>query len=106
MKVQFTDIAQQEYLDAIDYYNSQRDGLGYEFAIEIDDGIQNIRRYASAWQQLSTRIRRYLIKRFPFGIIYSSEDNTIIVLSIMNLHQKPKNWKLSTADGRKDKENK
>ncbi len=93
MKVQFTDIAWQEYMDAIDYYNSQRDGLGYELAIEIDEGIQNIRLYVSAWQKLSTRIRRYLIKRFPFGIIYTSKDEIIIVLSIMNLHQKPKNWK-------------
>jgi len=92
MKVQFTDIARQEYMDAIDYYNNQRDGLGYEFAIEIDEGIQNIQLYVSAWQQLSSKIRRYLIKRFPFGIIYSSTENSIIVLSIMNLHQKPKNW--------------
>jgi toxin ParE1/3/4 len=92
VKVQFTDIAKQEYMDAIDYYNSQRDGLGYEFAMEIDEGIQNICLYVSAWQKLSIRIRRYLIKRFPFGIIYSSEDDTINVLSIMNLHQKPKNW--------------
>jgi len=71
----------------------QRDGLGYEFAIEIDEGIRNIQLYVSAWQKLSSRIRRYLIKRFPFGIIYSSKDGIIIVLSIMNLHQKPKNWK-------------
>jgi hypothetical protein len=92
VKVQFTNVARQEYLEAIDYYNSLRDGLGYEFAIEIDEGIQNIQRYTSAWQRLSTGIRRYLIKRFPFGIIYSSEKDTIVVLSIMNLHQKPKNW--------------
>ncbi len=93
MKIKFSDIARQEYMDAIDYYNSRRDGLGYEFAIEIDEGIKNICLYSSAWQELSIRIRRYLIKRFPFGIIYSSENDTIIVLSIMNLHQKPKNWK-------------
>ena len=93
MKVKFSDIAHQEYLDAINYYNTQRDGLGYEFAIEIDEGIQNIKLYVSAWQKLSTRLRRYLIKRFPYGIIYSYEDNIITVVSIMNLHQKPKNWK-------------
>ena len=93
MKVQFTDIARQEYLDAINYYNSRRDGLGYEFAIEIDEGIRNIRLYVSAWQKLSTRLRRYLIKRFPFGIIYSSKGDIITILSIMNLHQKPKSWK-------------
>jgi len=92
VKVQFTDIASQEYRDAIDYYNSQRDGLGYELAIEIDEGIQNIKLYGAAWQKLSSRIRRYLIKRFPYGIIYSSKDGMIVILSIMNLHQKPKKW--------------
>ncbi|MCF6335097.1 MAG: hypothetical protein L3J12_05100 [Spirochaetales bacterium] len=47
MKVKFSDIAHQEYLDAINYYNTQRDGLGYEFAIEIDEGIENIQLYVS-----------------------------------------------------------
>ncbi len=51
MKIKFSDIARQEYMDAIDYYNSRRDGLGYEFAIEIDEGIKNICLYSSAWQE-------------------------------------------------------
>jgi hypothetical protein len=35
----FTESATQEYLEAIAYYNSQREGLGYEFAIEVDNGL-------------------------------------------------------------------
>ncbi len=92
MKVHFTGAAQKEYVDAIEYYNSLRDGLGYEFALEIDKGIENIHKYPAAWQKLSDTVTRYLIKRFPYGIMYTECKDSIIVLSIMNLRKKPKKW--------------
>ena len=92
MKIKFTTAAHFEFKKAIEYYNSVRDGLGYEFVLEIDKGIKNIEKFDSAWQLLSAGIRRYLIKRFPYGIIYSKDKDTIIVLSIMCLHQKPEKW--------------
>jgi toxin ParE1/3/4 len=90
--IKFTEAAEKEYLEAIEYYNRQRPGLGYEFSVEIDSGMKYIERFDSAWQLLAKDIRRYLIKRFPYGIIYSIQNESIIVLSIMNLHREPKNW--------------
>lgn len=86
----FTESATQEYLEAIAYYNSQREGLGYEFAIEVDNGLEHIDKYPEAWQLLSPGIRRYLIRRFPYGPIYTPENERFIILSIMHLHQKPR----------------
>ena len=93
MKVSFTDIASQEYLEALKFYNLKRDGLGYEFVIEVDNCIRNIKSYPSAWQKLSKRVRRILVRRFQYGIIYSHSDDTILILSVMNLHKEPDSWK-------------
>jgi hypothetical protein len=38
-------------------------------------------------------IRRSLVNRFPFGILYSEYDNGIYVLAVMNLHRHPDYWK-------------
>ena len=62
MKIQFTTVAHKELLEAIEYYNSLREGLGYEFSMEVDDGIQKIEQFTDAWQEISLHIRRFLIK--------------------------------------------
>ena len=61
----------KEYLDAIEFYNMKRDGLGYEFTIEVDYCINNIMNYSLDWQKLSKRVRRILVWKFQYGIIYN-----------------------------------
>lgn len=70
-----------EFLDAIDYYEFCRAGLGYDFAIEVKPTIQNILSYPNAWPILEGGIRRCQIRRFPYGIIYSEYDGSIFLQS-------------------------
>ena len=51
--------------------------------------IQRILAFPTAWQKLDGDIRRCLINRFPFGVIYYQRDNEIIILAIMQLQRKP-----------------
>jgi hypothetical protein len=44
MKIRFSKIASLEFHDAVEYYNEQKLGLGYELVFEIDKGLVNIRR--------------------------------------------------------------
>lgn len=92
MKIRFSVAASNEYLGAVEYYNDLREGLGYEFAVEMDDAIDRIQQYSTAWQSIAEDIRRCLIRRFPYGIIYTVLDGDIIVLSIMNLRKNPESW--------------
>ncbi len=36
MKVEFLDLAESEFLEAIGHYNGESEGLGYEFAAEVN----------------------------------------------------------------------
>lgn len=38
-------------------------------------------------------IRRSLVSRFPYGVLYSEVDNKIHILAVMNLHRQPDCWK-------------
>jgi hypothetical protein len=62
--------AETEFHKAIDYYEEADNGLGYDFSIEVHAAIQNIINYPTAWPIIEEDIRRCLIKRFPYGIIY------------------------------------
>jgi plasmid stabilization system protein ParE len=86
-------VAKKELLEAITYYNSQREGLGFEFAIEIKDSILRISNFSDAWQKISARSRRCLLKRFPYAVLYRSENNEILIVAIMHMSRNPQSWK-------------
>ena len=58
MKIEFLPPARAELTDAISYYNTQSEGLGYEFAAEVKRTLERIAQYPDAWFKLSTRTRR------------------------------------------------
>lgn len=47
--------------------------LGYDFAIEVYAAIQRSIAYPKAWTVLEGEVRRSLVRRFPYGILYSEE---------------------------------
>lgn len=69
MKVTYLDAANAEFQEAIDYYNEQRAGLGFEFSDEVKEAVTRIRNYPEAWTPLSERTRRCQVHRFPYSII-------------------------------------
>ena len=57
MKINFLNIAIQDLEEIIEYYNTQGEGLGYEFASEIEKSINRITQFPNAWTPLSGKIR-------------------------------------------------
>ena len=93
MTFSFHPEAEKEFLEAINYYENRERGLGYDFAIEVFATIQNIVIYPTAWPALEVGVRRCLVHRFPYGVIYSIEQEEIFVLAVMHLHRHPDYWK-------------
>ena len=92
MNIIFLEPAQEELDEAISYYNYQHQGLGDEFLAEILKAIDLIQKYPQAWQKLSDRIRRCLLKGFPYSVIYALSDDNLIIIAIAHLHRKPNYW--------------
>ena len=40
--------------------------------------------------------RRCLTNRFPFGIVYTLKDGTIVIVAVMHLNREPDYWKKRT----------
>lgn len=98
MKVLFLTPAENELAEAMRYYNEQSEGLGYEFAAEVQRTVERIVRYPDAWTPLSHRTRRCRLRRFPFGLVYQVRDESILVVAVMHLRQKPVSWSSRTQD--------
>ena len=93
MRIRFLEIAQIELDEAIEYYNHEATGLGDAFLTEILNALDRIGKFPEAWHPCSKRTRRCQIRRFPYGIIYQTRKNEVLVVAIANLHRKPDYWK-------------
>ena len=93
MNFSFHPEAEEEFNRAIDYYEDIEPGLGYDFALEVYSAIRLSAEFPKAWMVLEGEVRRCLVRRFPYGILYSEEGNRIFILAVMNLHRQPTYWK-------------
>ena len=93
MIIRFLSSAEIEFEDAINYYNTQSEGLGFEFAAEVKRTIERILQYPKAWSPISPRTRRCRTNRFPYGIIYQERNKSILIIAVMHLAKHPNSWK-------------
>ncbi len=93
MTIAFLRMATVELEDAVAYYNQQSEGLGYQFAVEVQKTLQRIAEFPEAWPALSERTRRCRLRRFPYGVIYRVIEDTLLVVAVMHLHRHPDAWR-------------
>jgi plasmid stabilization system protein ParE len=72
--------AESEILAAQDWYDERATGLGFEFARMVDAAIGG-------------EYRRVLLRRFPYMLIYTIDENSVFVLSCFHQRQEPETWK-------------
>jgi hypothetical protein len=93
VKYRFHPQAEAELNEAVDYYDACQEGLGLEFAKVVYAAIENICQYPLAWTPLSRNTRRFLLNRFPYGVVYQSKGDGIIIIAVMQLSRKPDYWR-------------
>jgi hypothetical protein len=96
MKRLFLSWAEDEFSEAVDLYNEQRPDLG--FAREVQRTFERIRHHPKAWPVFSSRARRCLTDRFPFGVLYQVRSDCILVGAIMHLKRDPMRWQQRVAE--------
>lgn len=92
MKVSFVELAYSELYDAVSYYEAIQPGLGERFKKEVKQSIFRVTEFPMSYQSLTANVRRCLVSKFPYGIIYHVAGDEIIVLAVAHLHRKPDYW--------------
>lgn len=90
--IRFLDQATEDFQTAVDYYNSERPGLGYEFANEIRTTLARINSFPEVWPVIDNGIRKCIVKRFPYALIYSIQNDLIVIIAVMHMKRKPGYW--------------
>lgn len=92
MKIRFLKPAQVELEDAVAWYDSHSLGLGTQFLDDMDRTVRRIITYPFSSHETETGIRCCLLSRFPYGIIYGIDNDTIVIVAIAHLHREPRYW--------------
>ena len=89
----FHRLAEIELNEAAEYYERERSGLGRAFLNEIERAIHSILEHPEGSPLVAETVRRKLVRRFPYGILYSVRKDGIRILAIMNLKRRPFYWR-------------
>ena len=92
-QVKFLPDAEEEMYEAVKYYQSQTSGLGVDYLSEVERAIASIAQSPMTWPKLDGELRRRLVRRFPFGILYYIEPEEIVIVAVAHLRRKPGYWK-------------
>ena len=82
-----------DLLEAAVWYEQQRAGLGNDFLDAAAATLSRISASPFAYSTLYRSTRRALLPRYPFGVFYQVEDESIVVLAIIHGSRHPQNWR-------------
>lgn len=85
--------AEEEMIASAVFYETKSKDLGYKFLREIERSLDLISSSPKTWPVFSDDIRRFLLQRFPFGLLYEIYDDYIYIIAVMHLHREPFYWK-------------
>ena len=92
MTLSFNPIARQELADAAQYYELESPGLGVAFVGEVERCCASIMEQPESGRTILGFVRRRLIARFPYAVLYTLRPNVVRVVAVMNLKRRPAYW--------------
>jgi toxin ParE2 len=94
MKFRFLTPALAEIREAAEFYENRVSGLGVDFLNEVDAAMERILSFPEAWGPLGEKYRRCHLRRFPYSMIYSIQnDEEILVVSVFHQSREPRSWR-------------
>ena len=93
MKFSFHPEAHAEFNEAAIYYCDKSPSLASAFLTEIENAIEKIVENPELYREIDEDIRRCLTRRFPYAVLYTIENNYILILAVMHCSREPWYWR-------------
>lgn len=92
-EITINDDAENELNGVAAFYESRESGLGEAFLHELAITFQWLREFPLACQIQFDDYRRYQMKRFPHGVIYYVEGESVFVVAVAHPSRRPGYWR-------------
>jgi len=87
--VEVRPLATAEIIEAYDWYQLQKEGLGEEFLAELEAFYNNLLSNPFAHSFYEEPVRQGKLNRFPYVVVYEVFDKKIIIYSVFMTRRNP-----------------
>jgi plasmid stabilization system protein ParE len=84
--------AANDLTSAYRWYEERRLGLGEELLLEVQAAIERMLLLPLSFPVVHRETRRALIRRFPYGVFFRLDGDTVIVVAVYHLRRNPRLW--------------
>lgn len=92
-ELEYLDEALEEAESAARWYAERSASAAAGFADEIDAAIAAIEQHPDAWPAYDHGTRHFLLRRFPFSVVYRLEPARILIVAVAHGHRRPGYWR-------------
>jgi plasmid stabilization system protein ParE len=90
--------AMQEAFKAFEWYARQDETVADRFWEELRRARRSVTSHPKSWMPYLYGTRCFLLKKFPFALVYIERDDKIIGIAVAHLKRRPGYWRKRLAD--------
>lgn len=77
---------------AREWYRARNAEVAEVFIAELDSAIERIEEAPRQWPPYLAKTRRYLLRRFPFFVVFREANNRVEILAVTHARRRPGYW--------------
>ena len=88
-KIKISEEAENDIINSVDYYKSKQKGLGKRFFNLVLKSFETISENPFAFVKIDNNMRKYVMKKFPFIILYKISKTIILIIAVFHTSRNP-----------------
>lgn len=84
--------AEIDYTDSLNWYAARSVDIANDFDAEFDRALSKIANAPECFPLCDARHRYFLLRRFPFRIIYRIIHDDVVVIAVAHTSRSPNYW--------------
>jgi toxin ParE1/3/4 len=92
-RLEVTPEADADIDDATLWYFEEDPDLAIRFSIELERVFDQILDNPRAWAEIEPDIRKALLRKFPYTVIYRLRSDCVQVVTVTHQHRAPGHWR-------------
>ena len=81
-----------ELKSAVSWYLERDENAALNFVSEVDRALDLVIASPGRWPRSEHATRKFVLRRFPFAVIYREAERSIQILAIAHGHRRPGYW--------------
>jgi plasmid stabilization system protein ParE len=98
-RLDLTPEAEADLGEAYGWYRDRGATLAEEFLISLDACFASLQEFPEAHPAVHRGVRRALLRRFPYCVLYVLESSRILVIGVFHARRDPRAWRSRAGAG-------